>query len=480
MNYLHKGLFALAGIAASITMLGAPKASAVEYPTYSTPVFNTFTSTPYGDERDFVKIKSDNGGSYSNELTSCADGATATVAVYIHNNAASGYNGANNDGSAVATGTRLALVSNYGATGTTFNINGNLSASNAATASNGASINCADGEYELSYVSGSAKLYGIGQSGVALPDSVFTAGGASIGALAKNGVWPGCWEFIGAVQAQVKLVKKPAPVVKICVADKFIAAKINRTTFDSSAEAAVENAVVQSFVFTATDKNGAVVETKTVSTSANTASYRFVKDVAGDYTVSVVINTDKGVATGDCAKTITVTEVPTTPVYTCEGIVVAKIGDAKNRAVRVSVNTVAEPTNRVSVGTFVVNFGDGKADTSSADNTYAKDGTYNVVLKSLNFTVDGKTVTLGGDALAKCAVSITVSNVETCAIDASKPNDANCVACPYNGTILLGNANCAKPRLLPQTGAGSSIGVFIAASMVGMFGYRAYAARKMQ
>jgi hypothetical protein len=471
MNYLKSGIFALAGlVAATGMMFASPKALAAN----TGPAFNIYNGVDgVGSESDFLRIGTD--GSGGNNIEACQDGQIVDFWMYVHNGASEYNNGANLEGVSVAHNTVLGFAVDNADYTNSHTLSATIKSNETSAISDTATITCGGQKVALEYVGVSgfnttdtSGLYGINGDPI---------NGASIGR--AGGVVPGCWNYRARVNVQVRIKVQPKPVVKECVASVFAAfTRVNRTTFDFTARANVDNAVVTSFIFTAKDKNGAVVDTKTVTTSANNASYRFAKDVAGDYTVSVVINTDKGVATGDCAKTVTVTEVPTTPVYTCEGIVVAKIGDAKNRAVRVSVNTVAEPTNRVSVGTFVVNYGDGKADTSSADNTYAKDGTYNVVLKSLNFTVDGKTVTLSGDALAKCSVSITVSNVDTCPLDASKPNDANCVACPYNGTILIGSANCVKPRLLPQTGAGSSIGVFILASMVGMFGYRSFAARK--
>jgi len=247
----------------------------------------------------------------------------------------------------------------------------------------------------------------------------------------------------GTIQSDaVVTVDKTCEVVVVKECKALTVAKINRTTFDFTAEANVSNATVTSYVFTAKDKNGNVIDTKTVTTGATTAAYRFVKDATGDYKVSVVINTDKGVATGICEKTVTVTEVPKTPVYSCDAITVDKIGDRK---IKVTVSATADPSNRVQVKGYEYNYGDGSAvlntDKNPTEYTYAKDGTYNVSVK-VTFTVDGVNQTVTG---AKCASVVTFAPTVT---------------------------------TLPKTGAGNMLGMFIATTFVSMIGFRAYASRK--
>lgn len=247
-------------------------------------------------------------------------------------------------------------------------------------------------------------------------------------------------------------------VVKECKSLEF--AKINRTTFDFTATANVANAHVTSYVFTAKDKNGASIATQTVTTNATTAAYHFVKDVPGDYTVSVVINTDKGVATGTCEKTVTVEQVPTTPVFTCDGLTIEKIG---GRKVKVSVSYTADPSSRVQVRTYEYNFGDGSTAQVTNKNPneyeYAKDGTYNVNVK-VTFAVDGVNQTISG---SNCAKTVTFTTKEVC---------------KYNSTIDADNVNCKVPTALPRTGGSATLGMFIVTTMLGMFAFRAYAVRK--
>ncbi|HEX5395345.1 MAG TPA: LPXTG cell wall anchor domain-containing protein, partial [Candidatus Saccharimonadales bacterium] len=90
--------------------------------------------------------------------------------------------------------------------------------------------------------------------------------------------------------------------------------KVSRTQFDFTAHASVSNVTVQSYVFTAKDADGNVVDTETVTTSALSASYSFKQDKPGKYTISVVVKTDKGDApVGTCTQQVTVEEEKTPP-----------------------------------------------------------------------------------------------------------------------------------------------------------------------
>lgn len=266
---------------------------------------------------------------------------------------------------------------------------------------------------------------------------------------------------LGAIRdiATAKTVKTNCEVIVVKECKALTVAQINRTTFDFTAEANVSNATVTSYVFTAKDKNGNVIDTKTVTSSATTAAYHFVKDVAGDYKVSVVINTDKGVATGTCEKMVTVKEAPKTPVFTCDGVTVDKIG---GRKVSITVSTTADPSNRVQVKGYEYNFGDGSAvlntDKNPSEYTYAKDGTYNVSVK-VTFAVDGVNQTVGG---ANCSKVVTFTTE----------------VCKFNANLPVDDKNCKPVTVLPKTGGSSTLGLFIATTFVSMLGFRAYASRK--
>lgn len=190
-------------------------------PGYDHPVFNTYTGTPFnGDEPDFFrgKVAGDTASSVDPLNTACENGKEFTLRVYVHNNANTIYND-NGNGPGVAHNTKV-VVNLPGAQGSSFNMNSTISASNAASVSDGMTINCTDGnQYKLSYVPGTAQQWTKMTGTSALSDSIVTSG-ASIGTFSPNGdVW-GCWDQRVFVTLNVKVTKEeqPQPSSGICKA----------------------------------------------------------------------------------------------------------------------------------------------------------------------------------------------------------------------------------------------------------------------
>lgn len=106
----------------------------------------------------------------------------------------------------------------------------------------------------------------------------------------------------------------PAPKPKFaCTGLDFNEA--SGTQFDFTAHGSAQDAVIASYGFVAKNANGDVVDTKTVTTAATQASYTFNQTNPGNYSISAVVNTDKGSTNAsDCTKTVTVKEQPATPV----------------------------------------------------------------------------------------------------------------------------------------------------------------------
>jgi hypothetical protein len=107
------------------------------------------------------------------------------------------------------------------------------------------------------------------------------------------------------------------PVVNLACTELGIVS-VDRTTFDLTAKSSVQNANVTGYVFTTKDSNGNTVDNHSVSTSALSTTYRYSQSNVGTYTVSAIVNTDKGstAATAACTKQFTVTAAPTTPAPT--------------------------------------------------------------------------------------------------------------------------------------------------------------------
>jgi hypothetical protein len=159
----------------------------------------------------------------------------------------------------------------------------------------------------LSYVSGSTRLMNAQGSEIkSLPDGV-TGSGVNIGTV---GVSIGEIRFV-QFKMKVSCPQPPAPKVKFaCVA--LDVTKVDRTRFDFTARASVENATVQSYVFTTKNSGNSTVDTTTVTTNALSAVYHFNQSTAGTYTVNAVVNTDKGSTgvTNVCTKKVTVEAAP--------------------------------------------------------------------------------------------------------------------------------------------------------------------------
>ena len=139
-----------------------------------------------------------------------------------------------------------------------------------------------------------------------LPDGI-TQGGVNIGTV---GVSVNQKRFV-QFKVKINCPQPPAPKVKFaCTA--LDVTKVDRTRFDFTARASVENATVQSYVFTTKNSAGSTVDTTTVTTNALSAVYHFNQSTAVTYTINAIVNTDKGNTgvTKVCTKQVTVEAPP--------------------------------------------------------------------------------------------------------------------------------------------------------------------------
>lgn len=190
------------------------------FPTSQTPVFNNICGVPgYGNESDFVRIRQSNGNDtstsnnadYASTISNaCTDGTEFDVHTYIHNDAEPEFND-NGSGSAVAHNVALAMTAALGQTASNFNFGSTISASNAASVHDTATLNCSGGPVTLSLVPNTVQIYGsYAYSWTGMPDSAVN-GTSKLGNPVKGSgdMW-GCWNYRMAVVYEVK-VTKPAP-----------------------------------------------------------------------------------------------------------------------------------------------------------------------------------------------------------------------------------------------------------------------------
>jgi hypothetical protein len=202
-------------------------------PTTTTPAFNVFTNIPYGigDESDFVRVRTSTGdptnngtnGERNNLYTStlneaCNVGDMYDVRTYVHNGADPEFNNADGSGSAVAHGVKLSMTAKLGVTDTAFPFSSTIVASNAASVTDSATLNCSN-SVRLELVPTSVKAYSKTLGWVdASVDAV--NGTIKIGSRSMNSgdVW-GCWDERVTIVYTVKVVSVPTPPTPIYSCD---------------------------------------------------------------------------------------------------------------------------------------------------------------------------------------------------------------------------------------------------------------------
>jgi hypothetical protein len=164
----------------------------------------------------------------------------------------------------------------------------------------------------LAYENGSTQLFNASGAVIKnLPDTI-TGNGVNIGNI--NG---STTEFVN-FKAKVNCPVTPPPTPKVKFACVGLDVKqIDRTHFDFTARASVENAAVKSYSFTAMNSKGTTVDNNTVTTNALSAVYHFNQSAADTYTVNAVVNTDHGSTNPSvCQQKVTVKAETPTPTPT--------------------------------------------------------------------------------------------------------------------------------------------------------------------
>lgn len=458
-------------------------------PGFDHVTFNSFTNVPnVGDERNFFhgKITGADGGFYD-PMNGLRAGDEILMRVYVHNGADPKYN-ASGQGVAKNTRVRVALPSGLSQNQVAHAF---VSADNAqpGTVEDTLTMN---GQYpiELNYVAGSATVKTNFQDKAVSDDIV--KGGVLIGDKNLDGTQHGCFEYVALVTFKVK-VKAPSYSLEKKV-------RLNGTsTFTKNVEAKPGDKVDYVLAFKnvgSTDLYNVVLGDKlpagvtyvpgtTEFYSAHTGS-KWVKSPSDNVTVGGVdvgayapqgdayvrftaqlpsedklkcgvndfVNTGyaKPKDFGTIQDTATVTVKRTCenqPLYSCDAVTVAKLGDRK---VRVSVDTTAQ--NGASIKGYTYNFGDGTTplvtDKNPAEHTYAKDGNYVVNVK-VAFDVNGETKVVDS---AKCAGQVTFTTPNT-PVTPSTPT-----------------------KELPNTGAGEVFGIFTAVTIAGALWHRLFWVRR--
>jgi len=168
---------------------------------------------------------------------------------------------------------------------------------------------------------------------------------------------------------------------------------------------------------------------------------------------------------------VEVVEAPKTPIFTCDAIMVEKLGE---RQYRFGVKYTAQ--NGAVIKSVKYDFGDTTNQTISAtpfvaEHTYGKDGEFKITT-DLAFTVNGQEKIVTD---AKCATSVKTDVITPCPTKPSVPkNSPDCTVCEYNSNLPKDSKDCVKPpvTVIPSTGVGGITTGLIGTSAAG---YGAYA-----
>ncbi len=197
--------------------------------------FNSITNNPeYGDEREFLTVRDLTTGQTLGGSTTIVPGHEYLFQVYIHNNAASNLNTAENGYKGIARGTTVEAA-------VPSTVNGSADAAAYVRATNAAPAEVWDtvkltstGSVTLDYQEGSARLFTKAYAtGTPLSDAIMTDSGIKVGYDNLNGDWPGCLPYSGTVTFKMKAV---APVTNFTLVKDV--RKDGTTTYGQTASVA--------------------------------------------------------------------------------------------------------------------------------------------------------------------------------------------------------------------------------------------------
>lgn len=472
------GLVAIATLAG---LSGQAQAAQIDYnntgnlPSIEKPVFNTYTNVPNGvaNEADFVRIRpstgdpTDNGTNgaknmlYINKLAvPCAVGAKYDVRTYIHNGADADFNN-NGTGSAVAKGVKLTMTAPLGQNGTTFKFSSTISASNAASVSDDATLLC-DNNVRLKLIPQTVKIYTKTLGYNTLADSAAN-GTTSIGSnvLGSGDVW-GCWDSRVIVVYAVEVIEAEKPVSSC---DLLKVALIGERKYRYSVDATATNSlVIDEYQFDFGDG------TPILKSTSKTVEHTYTK--AGTFNVAVSVwmslNGDKikgGVATSDKCKAVI--NEPDTPIYTCDSFILTFV---KDRTYKYEVKATAK--GGATIKGYEYDFADGSAvlstDKASVEHSYTKDGKFAPKVTVI-VEVNGETKRVSGE---NCMKSLTVdTKVPMCELPGKGHLPKNSPECKVAGVTTTA-------KTLPATGAGSIAGIMAAVTAAGSVAHRRFTLRR--
>lgn len=524
-TFIKQAIASIAGITlAAGIMFSAGIVSAIPYtgtastPASPVPAFNVYTGVDQGvgNESDFLRSRvptsnNDISTPYVDPLnTACTDGKEIEMRVYVHNGSSTSGN-ENGTGRSIAHNSKVKVTLPVGESATPTS-SATISSSNAGSVSGTTTINCNGKAVKLTYKSGSASAYSIGTGEVMVSDSLVSTGAAISSRGVAGDVW-GCWDERVYVIFTVKVEVVP-PVVIPATCDLLAATTAGKTVTVNTVNYTANNATVNGLVLNF--GNGV---SKPIAFSQLPFSYTYPN--AGNFTVTATLKTSIGDVTSQACAT-PVNPVNPTPA-TCDLLSSTVNGNT------VTVTEVKVTANGATINSIVLNFGNGVTKTITASQipyayTYPTAGNYSmtatiktslgdvapsdactapvkiasptpatcdlvkitkndrtVTITEVKTTSNGATVTSividFGNGVTKTITTSqlpysytypTAGNYTVTATVKTSLGDVTSTAC----TVAVSPTNPATPAVLPNTGAGGMIAVFLGASFVGAYLYR--------
>ncbi len=230
--------------------------------------------------------------------------------------------------------------------------------------------------------------------------------------------------------------------------------QIDRTHYNFTAVADAKNgAAVSGYIFTIrkADKNGAVVATKTIVTSALSAESGSIelKD-AGTYYASITVKTSLGDRGGDnCATSVVVTppeevvESKTATNLTQGGDASKKTADAGDR-IQYTI-TVSNPGTVPANASFVEQLDDVLEYSTIQDNG---GGTFDTANKSLSWN---SVKLAAGETQTRTFIVALPATIPTTAQGSSEPSSYDCIMSNTFGNNVQIPVQCSVPKIVEQT-----------------------------
>lgn len=276
--------------------------------TSATPVFNQFYDVPNGtgDEADFVRVKPKAGGNadYVSTLNdACNVGSSFNIRTYVHNGADPSMNG-NGSGTAVAHNVVLRQTAPLNKSQKSFTFESTVSASNAASVTDSATLNCNGNTVKLSLVANSVQTYSKSLGFQGAPDSSVN-GTLNLGSRTQGSgdVWA-CWDDRVIVVYEVKVEAVP-PVVGDGVCKVTDVAVLNQDKRNVRASVTGvttgQGATIVGYEINWGD--GSAVSTKQTDTHTYTKDGTY--KIVGRVQVKLADGTIKWVVSDACTRTVT-------------------------------------------------------------------------------------------------------------------------------------------------------------------------------